>query len=266
MVRVAIAGAAGRMGLSIVEALNERHEELKITAATVLADDPHLGLDVGVLATGVANGVEAVSDVESASDFDVMIDFTAPEATLEHIDFCQEHGKAMVIGTTGFAAEQKQVIFAAGESIPIVFAPNMSIGVNLCFRLLEEATKVLGDQVDIEILEAHHRDKKDAPSGTALKMGETIANVLGRDLKEIAIYGREGTSAKRDRNAIGFSTIRAGDIVGDHTVIFAGLGESIEITHRATGRMTFANGAVRAAQWVFGKENGVYSMGEVLGL
>ena len=187
MVRVAIAGAAGRMGLSIVEAVNERREELKITAATVLADDPYLGLDVGTLATGVANGVETVSDLESVSDFDVMIDFTAPEATLKHIDFCQEHGKGMVIGTTGFAAEQKQVIFAAGKSIPIVFAPNMSIGVNLCFRLLEQVTKVLGDQVDIEILEAHHRDKKDAPSGTALKMGETIASALGRDLEEIAI-------------------------------------------------------------------------------
>ena len=266
MVRVAIAGAAGRMGRSLVKAVNQGDVALQVTAATVLADDPCLGVDVGSMAMGVASGVVTVSDLTSASDFDVLIDFTAPAATLKHIEFCQQHSKAMVIGTTGLPATGIEAISAAGESIPMVFAPNMSIGVNLCFSLLKQAAEILGNQMDIEIYEAHHRFKKDAPSGTALKMGEIIADVLGRDLKEIAIYEREGISEGRDRETIGFTVVRAGDIVGDHTVTFAGLGERVEITHRASSRMTFANGAVQAAQWIVGKENGVYSMGQVLGL
>ena len=266
MVRVAIAGAAGRMGRSLVKAVNQSDVALQVTAATVLADDPCLGVDVGSMAMGVASGVVTVSDLTSASDFDVLIDFTAPAATLKHIEFCQQHSKAMVIGTTGLPATGIEAISAAGESIPMVFAPNMSIGVNVCFSLLKQAAEILGNQMDIEIYEAHHRFKKDAPSGTALKMGEIIADVLGRDLKEIAIYEREGISEGRDREAIGFTVVRAGDIVGDHTVTFAGLGERVEITHRASSRMTFANGAVQAAQWIVGKENGVYSMGQVLGL
>lgn len=267
MVRVAIAGAAGRMGRALVEAVSNSEADIKVTAAIVLSDDPALGIDVGLLAIGAAIDVETVADLQSvADDFDVLIDFTAPDATLEHLEFCQQHGKSMVIGTTGFSDAQKELISQAGTKIPLVFAPNMSIGVNLCFNLLEQAARVLGDDVDIEISEAHHRYKKDAPSGTALAMGEVIANTLDRDLADHAVYGREGMSAERDRKTIGFATVRAGDIVGDHTVTFAGLGERVEITHKASSRMTFATGAVRAANWIVGQNAGLYSMKDVLGL
>ena len=185
---------------------------------------------------------------------------------MEHLALCQASNKAMVIGTTGLSAEQREAVQAAAKTIPIMFAPNMSVGVNLCLKLLQEAARVLGNDVDIEITEAHHRYKKDAPSGTALKMGEVIAETLNRDLKKCAVYGREGVGEERDRETIGFTTIRAGDIVGDHTVTFAGLGERVEITHKASSRMTFASGAVRAAQWIAGKESGLYSMQDVLDL
>lgn len=267
MIKVAIAGAAGRMGRELVEAITHSESDIAVSVATVRADDPALGVDVGLLAMGSALGVETVAELDSVlDDFDVLIDFTTPEATLQHLALCQQNRKAMVIGTTGFSELQHQRIANSGETIPIVFAPNMSIGVNLCFNLLEQAARVLGDDVDIEIIEAHHRHKKDAPSGTALKMGEIVAQALDRNLQQVALYGREGMGEERDRKTIGFSTVRAGDIVGDHTVIFAGLGERVEITHKASSRMTFAIGAVRAANWIADKDPGLYSMRDVLNL
>ncbi len=267
MIKVAIAGAAGRMGRELVEAITHSESDIAVSVATVRADDPALGVDVGLLAVGSALGVETVAELDSVlDDFDVLIDFTTPEATLQHLALCQQNRKAMVIGTTGFSESQHQRIANSGETIPIVFAPNMSIGVNLCFNLLEQAARVLGDDVDIEIIEAHHRHKKDAPSGTAQKMGEIVAQALDRNLQQVALYGREGMGEERDRKTIGFSTVRAGDIVGDHTVIFAGLGERVEITHKASSRMTFAIGAVRAANWIADKDPGLYSMRDVLNL
>ena len=255
------------MGRELVEAITHSESDIAVSVATVRADDPALGVDVGLLAVGSALGVETVAELDSVlDDFDVLIDFTTPEATLQHLALCQQNRKAMVIGTTGFSELQHQRIANSGETIPIVFAPNMSIGVNLCFNLLEQAARVLGDDVDIEIIEAHHRHKKDAPSGTALKMGEIVAQALDRNLQQVALYGREGMGEERDRKTIGFSTVRAGDIVGDHTVIFAGLGERVEITHKASSRMTFAIGAVRAANWIADKDPGLYSMRDVLNL
>lgn len=267
MVRVAVVGAAGRMGRTLVEAIESSDADLRVSVATVLADDPTLGIDAGLLAIGSTLGVPTIADLTSAmDDFDVLIDFTTPSATLEHLRLCQNSSKAIVIGTTGFSESQKSLIAKAATDIPVVFAPNMSIGVNLCFKLLEQAARVLGNDVDIEISEAHHRYKKDAPSGTALAMGEVVANALDRDLEKVAVYGREGLSGERERETIGFSTVRAGDIVGDHTVTFAALGERVEITHKASSRMTFAGGAVRAASWIEGKKAGLYSMQDVLGL
>lgn len=267
MIKVAIVGAAGRMGRTLVEAVQQNRDSMCVSVATVLADDPALGVDIGLLAVGAALGIQTTAELsEQQADFDVLIDFTSPEATMKHLALCREQGRAMVIGTTGLSREQEQLVQAAAADIPIVLAPNMSVGVNLCLKLLEEAARVLGDSVDIEISEAHHRHKKDAPSGTALKMGSVIADTLGRNLEECAVYGREGISGERDRATIGFATVRAGDIVGDHTVTFAGLGERVEITHKASSRMTFASGAVRAAQWIAGKGNGLYSMRDVLEL
>jgi 4-hydroxy-tetrahydrodipicolinate reductase len=199
-------------------------------------------------------------------EFDVLIDFTHPTVTLKNLAFCRKHHKAMIIGTTGFSVEEKQLLAEAGKDIPIVFAANFSVGVNLCLKLLDTAARVLGDDVDIEITEAHHRHKVDAPSGTAVRMGEVIADALGRDLKKVAVYGREGQTGARARETIGFATVRAGDIVGDHTVLFAADGERVEITHKASSRMTFAKGAVRAALWLDGREPGLYDMQDVLDL
>lgn len=267
MIKIAIGGVAGRMGRTLVEAICHSDYPLRLTAGTVLADDPALGADLGLLGGQLPLGVQSVASLASVlDDFDLLIDFSAPDATLANLILCADHGKAMVIGTTGIDAAQKHVIQQAGTRIPVVFAPNMSVGVNLCFKLLEQAARVLGDDVDIEIVEAHHRFKKDAPSGTALKMGEVIAETLGRDLEQVAVYGREGLGEPRDSKTIGFATIRAGDIVGDHTVIFASPGERIEISHKAGSRMNFARGAVRAAAWLDGKAPGVYSMTDVLGL
>lgn len=264
MTRIAIAGAAGRMGKTLTEAVLRSDAGLQVTVGTVRADDPAVGVDLGLLAGVQHLGVSAVGSLhEQAAAFDVLIDFTARASTLEHLQYCVEHNKAIVIGTTGFTTEEKQRIAEAARSIPVVFAPNMSIGVNVCLKLLKMAAEVLED-VDIEIVEAHHRYKKDAPSGTALRMGEVIAEALGRNLQEVAVYGREGMSNERDRNTIGFATVRGGDIVGDHTVIFAGLGERIEITHKASSRMTFASGAVRAAAWLAGRTPGLYSIDDVL--
>lgn len=266
MTRVAIAGAAGRMGRNLVTAVSQSQEDLEVTVASVLPDDPCLGVDVGLLAMGSSIGVTTTDDLPASADqFDVLIDFTSPEASLAHLALCREHGKDMVIGTTGFNAEQQGTINKV-DDIAVVFAPNMSVGVNLTLKLLRQAAKVLGDDFDVEIIEAHHRMKKDSPSGTALKMGEVLADALDRNLGDVAIYGREGISEERDPRTIGFATVRGGDIVGDHTVLFAGMGERIEISHKASSRMTFASGAVRAAGWVHGRAPGVYSMEEVLGL
>lgn len=266
MIHAAIAGAAGRMGRHLLEACHTA-EGIRCTVASEHPDHPLIGTDAGQLMSIGQMDVAISADLAPLADrFDVLIDFTRPAVTLDHLTLCQAAGKAMVIGTTGLSAEQKAAIARAAETIPIVFAPNMSVGVNLCFKLLELAAQVLGDGVDIEILEAHHRHKMDAPSGTALAMGQVIAQTLDRDLEQCAVYGRRGVTGERDRTTIGFATIRAGDIVGEHTVLFADAGERLEITHRASSRMTFAKGAVRAAVWLVGRGPGLYDMRDVLGL
>lgn len=266
MTRIAIPGAAGRMGRNLIDACNQS-DQLTVGVATERSGHELIGSDAGMVAGIGALSVAISDDVEKNADqFDVLIDFTRPEAAMMHLDICRRHGKCMVIGTTGFSDEQKQQITAAAKEIGVVFAPNMSVGVNLCLNLLDTAARVLGDDVDIEIIEAHHRHKVDAPSGTALRMGEVIADALGRDLKECAVYGREGITAERDRKTIGFETIRAGDIVGEHTVMFAAEGERIEITHKASSRMTFASGAARAAAWVISQPADLYDMHNVLNL
>ena len=266
MIAIAVAGASGRMGNHLVKAA-VLAEQARLTVAVSRASSGAVGKDAGDLAGLPATGVKVTENLESSlKAFDVLIDFTRPEASLDYIELCRQAGKKIVIGTTGFTPEQKQVIQEASQSIPIVMAPNMSVGVNLSLKLLEMTAKVMGDYTDIEVIEAHHRHKIDAPSGTALRMGEVVAEALGRDLKDCAIYGREGISAERDRKTIGFSTIRAGDIVGEHTVMFADEGERIEITHKASSRMTFASGAVRAAIWLADKPAGLYDMQDVLGL
>ena len=266
MTRIAITGAAGRMGRHLIEACHA-HESLQVTVALEHPQSSLLGSDAGELAGIGRLGVSIGADLAAAGDaFDVLIDFTRPEVTLANLDACRAAGRAMVIGTTGFSAEQKQRIAAAAADIPIVFAPNMSVGVNLCLKLLDMAARVLGEDYDIEVIEAHHRHKVDAPSGTALAMGEVVATALGRELETCAVYGREGITGERVPGTIGFETIRAGDIVGDHTVLFAGTGERVEITHKASSRMTFARGAARAAAWLQGRPACLYDMQDVLGI
>lgn len=266
MTRIAIVGAAGRMGRNLI-AICSQYESLEVTVATEHAHHPLLGVDAGELAGVGKKGVTLVASLDQAEqDFDVLIDFTRPEPTLEHLQWCVEHNKKIVIGTTGFDATGKAKIAEAAQQVAIMFAPNMSVGVNLTFKLLEMAAKVLGDEVDIEIVEAHHRHKVDAPSGTALRMGEVVANSLGRDLEECAVYGREGITGERDRKTIGFATVRGGDIVGEHTVMFIDEGERVEITHKASSRSNFAKGAARAAAWLSTQPSGLYDMQDVLGL
>lgn len=266
MTRIAITGAAGRMGRALIEATH-RTEGLDLTVAIERPGSSVIGVDPGELAGIERLGFAVVDDLASVVDrFDVLIDFTRPEATETNMAICGQAGKSMVIGTTGFSEEQKEQIRVLSNKVSVVFAPNMSVGVNLCFKLLDIAARVMGDYTDIEIVEAHHRHKVDAPSGTALRMGEVVAEALGRELKDCAVYGREGKTGERDRKTIGFETIRAGDIVGEHTVMFADIGERVEITHKATSRMTFAKGAVRAAKWITQHENGLFDMQDVLGL
>ena len=243
MTKIAITGSNGRMGQALIEAVK---------------------LNPNVSEGSILNRGDDIKRV--LKDFDVLIDFTRPEATLDALSICQSAGKAMVIGTTGFSNEALKIINQASSDIPIVFAPNMSVGVNLTLKLLETTAKVIGTDSNIEIVEAHHRHKVDAPSGTALKMGEVIANTLGRDLSECAVYGREGTKEPRDKQTIGFSSIRGGDVVGEHSVTFFMEGERVEITHKASSRMTYANGAVKACQWLTNQANGLYSMQDVLDL
>lgn len=264
--RVAIIGAAGRMGKVLIEAIDEA-DGLELGAAVVEPGSSLVGVDAGEVAGIGKLGVSMVDSLSAVQHaFDVLIDFTFPDLTLESAEFCKAHGKSMVVGTTGLTAAEKEQLALAAESVPVMFAPNMSVGVNVVLNLLRTAAEVLGDDYDVEIIEAHHRHKKDAPSGTALRMGEVVAEALGRDLQECAVYGREGFTGERSQKEIGFETIRAGDVVGDHTVLFAGIGERIEVTHKASSRMTFAKGAVRAAKWLADKAPGLYDMQDVLSL
>lgn len=266
MTRIAVVGAAGRMGRTLIQSVDAT-DGVELTVATERPESTLIGADAGELAGIGSNGVKLTADLSSVADqFDVLIDFTGPDATMVHLDICLNAGKKMVIGTTGLSEDQKDRLRQASEKIAIVFAPNMSVGVNLCLKLLETAARVMGEQSDIEIVEAHHRHKVDAPSGTALRMGEVVADTLGRDLKQVAVYGREGQTGARDPKTIGFETIRAGDVVGEHTVWFAMDGERVEITHKASSRLTFANGAVRASAWLDEKVNGLFDMQDVLAL
>lgn len=263
MIRIGITGVNGRMGKALVQAAQGR-DDLKLVSATVRKGSDLVGTDAGQIVGGPALGIAATETLDD--DVDVVVDFTLPEATLEHVEWCRRRGRRIVIGTTGFEAAQRQRIEDAARDIPVVMAPNMSVGVNLCFRLVELASRTVGATSDIEIIEAHHRHKADAPSGTALRLGEKAAAALGRDLDEVAIYERRGHTGQRPDGAIGFATVRAGDIVGEHTVLFAGEGERIEITHKAGSRLNFAGGALRAAAWLMEKEAGLYDMQDVLGL
>jgi 4-hydroxy-tetrahydrodipicolinate reductase len=263
--KVVIAGASGRMGKTLIEAVAGA-ADMRLHNALDRTGSPLLGRDAGELA-GASLDVGITDDVATAlAGADVLIDFTRPEATLSHLAVCREKGVAAVIGTTGFDAAGKAAIAEAAREIPVVFAPNMSVGVTLALGLLDMATRVLNEGFDIEIVEAHHRHKVDAPSGTALRMGEVVAAALGRDLKTCAIYGREGVTGEREPSTIGFATVRGGDVVGDHTVMFAGIGERLEITHKASSRMTFALGALRAARFLAGRKSGLFDMQDVLGL
>jgi 4-hydroxy-tetrahydrodipicolinate reductase len=263
--KIAVAGANGRMGRMLVEAIGAAPDATLVGALGV-AGAPEIGTDAGAF-SGQLAGVAIQSDLSlGLADADYLIDFTRPEGTLKHLAYCAEHGIKVIIGTTGFDEEGKTAIEAAAEKTAIMFAPNMSVGVNVTLKLLEMAAKSMSEGFDIEIVEAHHRHKVDAPSGTALKMGEVIADALGRDLKQCAVYGREGVTGERDPSTIGFATIRGGDIVGDHTVLFAGTGERIEISHKSSSRVTYAHGALRAARFLADKTRGLYDMQDVLSL
>ncbi|WP_394651169.1 4-hydroxy-tetrahydrodipicolinate reductase [uncultured Acinetobacter sp.] len=262
--RIGVLGAGGRMGRILIQAVQQAGYQL--AAAVERPESSLVGTDAGELAGIGSIGVKVASSLsEVLKDCDVVIDFTAPVATEQHLQLCAEAGVAMVIGTTGFSEQQKQLLNETATRTPVVYAANYSVGVNVSIKLLELASKVFGDSVDIEIIEAHHRHKVDAPSGTALMMGEAIAETLGRDLKTDAVYCREGHTGARERQSIGFQTIRGGDIVGEHTAMFIGEGERVEITHKATNRMNFASGAVRAAAWVVGRDARKYDMKDVLG-
>ena len=263
--KIAIAGVNGRMGKVLVQAVDANPNTVLVGALEHAASDA-LGLDAGY-AVGIKTGVAISADIATAlQDADVLIDFTRPNVSLPLIEYCATHRIKLIIGTTGFDDAGKAVIQAASAKTSVVFAANFSVGVNLTFHILDTVARVLNEGYDIEIVEAHHRHKVDAPSGTALRMGEVIANALGRDLKACAVYGREGHTGARDAQTIGFATVRAGDIVGEHTALFATDGERVEITHKASSRMTFAAGAVRAAVWLRQYETGLFDMQDVLGL
>jgi 4-hydroxy-tetrahydrodipicolinate reductase len=264
-IRYAIAGASGRMGRTLIEAVQQDAGAV-LAAALDLAGSPFIGRDAGEL-VGAPCGVKIGADLDAAlAAADCLIDFTRPEGTLVHLEACRRHKVSLVIGTTGFTAEGKAAIQVAAREIPIVFAPNMAVGVNAVFKLLDVAARILDQGYDVEVIEAHHRHKVDAPSGTALRMGEVVASALGRDLAECAVYGREGHTGERPAQQIGFATIRGGDIVGDHTVLFAGGGERIEITHKSASRMPYAQGALRAGRFMRGRAGGLFDMQDVLGL
>jgi 4-hydroxy-tetrahydrodipicolinate reductase len=263
--KVAVAGATGRMGHMLIEAIRASGD-CQLAGAADMPSSPAIGNDAAAF-LGVACGVPVAADIAAAvADAEVLIDFTRPEGTLKHLAACRERKVNMVIGTTGFTEGQREQIRDSSRDIAIVMAPNMSVGVNVTMKLLEMAAKSLSDGFDIEVIEAHHRHKVDAPSGTALKMGEVIAQALGRDLKRDGVFAREGVTGERKAGTIGFSAIRGGDIVGDHTVLFAGNGERIEITHRSASRSTYAEGSLRAVRFLAGRKPGLYDMFDVLGL
>jgi 4-hydroxy-tetrahydrodipicolinate reductase len=263
--KIAVVGACGRMGRMLIEAIL-KDGEATLVAAIDQPGTPAIGKDAGEL-VGMPCGVLLSSDLEAGiASADCLIDFTRPEGTLEHLAICLRHHVAIVIGTTGFNVPGKAAIAAAAREIPVVFAPNMSVGVNVVFKLLDTASRILAEGYDIEIVEAHHRHKVDAPSGTALRMGEVVAQALGRDLKECAVYGRQGVTGERDPSTIGFATVRGGDIVGDHTVMYCATGERVEISHKAASRMPYALGSLRAARFLAGRSNGLFDMQDVLGL
>ena len=265
MQKIVIAGCSGRMGYALLEGVFA-DEALVLHGALDRADSPQLGRDAGEQ-FGRVTGVKISADVAAAlNGADVLVDFTRPEPSLEYLAACRAAGVKLVIGTTGFTAAQKQQIEQAAKDVAIVFAPNMSVGVTLLINLVQAAAKVLNEGYDVEIIEAHHRHKVDAPSGTALRLGEAAAAALGRDLEQCAVYGREGVTGERDANTIGFATVRGGDVVGDHTVLFAGIGERVELTHKASSRATFALGALRAAKFLAEKNQGLFDMQDVLGL
>ena len=265
LLRIAVAGASGRMGRMLIEAIQDA-QDLALTGALDVPASPGVGSDATAF-MGFASGVTITSDLrEGLQNADVLIDFTRPQGTLAHLAVCADLGVKAVIGTTGFTDVQKLEVAAYASRVAMVMAPNMSVGVNVTLKLLEMAAKALSTGYDIEVIEAHHRYKVDAPSGTALKMGEVIANALGRDLKECGVYAREGVTGERDPSSIGFATIRGGDIVGDHTVLFAGIGERIEISHKSSSRTTYAQGSLRAARFLAVHRTGMFDMFDVLGL
>jgi 4-hydroxy-tetrahydrodipicolinate reductase len=265
MLNIVIAGSTGRMGHALLEGVFA-DAELNLHAALDHAANAAIGRDAGEL-VGNPCGVKVSADLMAAvAGADVLVDFTRPEASMKYLTACRKSGTKLVIGTTGFSAEQKLAIHEASKDIAIVFAPNMSVGVTLLINLVQAAAKVLSEGYDIEVIEAHHRHKIDAPSGTALRLGEAAAAALGRNLSECAVYGREGVTGERDPSTIGFATVRGGDVVGDHTVLFAGIGERVELTHKASSRATFALGALRAAKFLANKSSGLYDMQDVLGL
>ena len=263
--RVAVAGASGRMGQMLIEAIRESQDCI-LAGALDVAASPGLGTDAAAF-LGQKSGVLIQSDIATAlKDAQLLIDFTLPEGTMAHLAVFRALGVKLVIGTTGFSEAQKAEIAAAAKDIAIVMAPNMSVGVNVTLKLLEMAAKALNTGYDIEIVEAHHRHKVDAPSGTALKMGEVIAAALGRDLKDCAVYAREGVTGERDPSSIGFATIRGGDVVGDHSVMFMGTGERIEITYKSSSRATYVQGSLRAAGFLTDRSSGLFDMFDVLNL
>lgn len=265
VMKIAVAGASGRMGRMLIEAITS-DADAELAGALDVAGTPCIGADAASF-LGQPSTITIESDLSRGlAGADYLIDFTRPEGTLHHLAYCAEHGIKMIIGTTGFDEAGKVAIAAAAQKIAIVFAPNMSVGVNVTMKLLELAAKSFSHGYDIEIIEAHHRHKVDAPSGTALKMGEVIADALGRDLNKVGVFAREGVTGERDPSSIGFATIRGGDIVGDHTVLFAGIGERIEITHKSSSRVTYAHGSLRAARFLQGKTTGLYDMQDVLAL
>jgi len=262
--KLAIAGSAGRMGRALIEAVL-RASDLKLAAALEQKGNPAVGKDAGELVGAPCGARITDAIVKAVAGCDTLIDFTRPEGAIAHLAACRKQGVKMVIGTTGFSEAQKKEIAGAARDIAIVMSPNFSVGVNVAFRLLEVAAGALGKGYDVEIVEAHHRHKVDAPSGTALRMGEVVAQALGRDLKKHAVYGREGVTGERKDETIGFATVRGGDTVGDHSVMFIGTGERLEIAHHASSRANFANGALRAARFLAGKNSGLFDMADVLG-
>lgn len=264
--RIAIAGAAGRMGKALIEA-TQKNPEANLAGAIVRPTSSLVGVDAGEFGGIGKVDVKIVGDIAQVVDqFDVLIDFSSPSATLANVKICAANNKPIVVGTTGFSDAEKSELLSYQSKIPLLLSANFSTGVNLCFKLLDIAARVLGDEYDVEVYEAHHRHKVDSPSGTAVRMGEVLANALERDLKQVAVYGREGQIGPRPRDTIGFATVRGGDVVGDHTVMFMADGERVEITHKASSRLAFANGAVRAAIWLQQQKTGLFDMQDVLGL